>query len=101
MKDIDSAKIITVRISSDKQKQVLKRIMKETGCKQMSKALMKTAEGYARMCDLSHKQLEEIKRLHKDLQMYRKYTDVITRTSQAMQSIRRPSAKGTPDVPMD
>ena len=69
MKDIDSAKIISIRITSEKQKQILKRISKETGCKQMSKALMKTAEGYARMCELSRRQTEEIKRLHRELQI--------------------------------
>lgn len=89
MKDIDSAKIITVRISSEKQKQVLKRIVKETGCKQVSKALMKTAEGYSRMCELSQRQLEEIKQLRKEVQMYRKYADGIASYSRAMQSIHQ------------
>lgn len=92
MKDIDSAKIITIRISSEKQKQILKRISKDTGCKQMSKALMKTAEGYSRMCELTRRQLEEIKRLRKDLQQYRKFADAIASHSRAIQSIHRPPA---------
>lgn len=96
MKDIDSAKIISIRITSEKQKQILKRISKETGCKQMSKALMKTAEGYARMCELSRRQTEEIKRLHRELQQYRKYAETIANTSRAMQAIHQPPAKQNP-----
>lgn len=96
MKDIDSAKIISIRITSEKQKQILKRISKETGCKQMSKALMKTAEGYARMCELSRRQNEEIKRLHRELQQYRKYAETIANTSRAMQAIHQPPAKQNP-----
>lgn len=99
MKDIDSAKIITVRIATEKERQIVKSIVKETGCKQMSKALMKTAEGYVRLCDLSRRQMEEIKQLRKELQMYRKYADAIASTSRAMQSIHNPPPKETPVVP--
>lgn len=94
MKDIDSAKIISIRISSEKERQVLKRIAKETGCRQMSKALMKTAEGYERMCDLSRRQAEEIKRLHKELQMYRKYANLIANTCKAMQAVQEQPIMG-------
>ena len=88
MKDFDSAKTITIRISSKKEKEILKEIVKETGCKQVSKALMRTAEGYERMCKLVKSQMEENTALRAELNMYRKYADIIINTGKAMQTFK-------------
>jgi len=93
MKDINSAKIITVRITDEKDKQILQRIIKETGCNQMSRALMKTAEGYVRLCELSRKQIEENNRLRRELEMYRKYAEIVINTGKAMQSFKEQQKK--------
>ena len=93
MRDINSAKIITVRINDEKDKQILQRIIKETGCNQMSRALMKTAEGYVRLCDLSRKQIEENNRLRRELEMYRKYAEIVINTGKAMQSFKEQQKK--------
>ena len=93
MRDINSAKIITVRINDEKDKQILQRIIKETGCNQMSRALMKTAEGYVRLCELSRKQIEENNRLRRELEMYRKYAEIVINTGKAMQSFKEQQKK--------
>ena len=89
MKDINSARTITVRITSEEEKGVLKKIVTETGCKQISKALMKTAEGYVRLCELSRHQIDEINRLRKENEMYRNYAEIIVNTGKAMQTFKK------------
>lgn len=87
MKDVNTAKTITVRISTDEERKVLKRIISETGCKQVSKALLRTADGYCRMCDLVKSQLEEIKRLKKENQRLQNLANVIINTGMAMRTL--------------
>lgn len=86
MKDFNSARTITVRISTDEEREILQRIVRETGCKQVSKALLRTADGYCRMCELMKSQMEEIKRLKIENQRLHGLADIIVNTGLAMKN---------------
>ena len=86
MKDFNSARTITVRISTDEEREILQRIVRETGCKQVSKALLRTADGYCRMFELMKSQMEEIKRLKIENQRLHGLADIIVNTGLAMKN---------------
>ena len=96
MKDIDSARTLTVRITSQEERDALKTIVKETGCKQLSRALLRCAEGYVRLCDITQKQSAEIRRLSMENERLRRYAQIIASASVAMQAMEH-----TAEVPPD
>lgn len=93
MKDINTAKTITIRISTEEEKEILRRIVRETGCRQISKALLRTADGYGRMCELMKSQMEEIKRLKIENQRLQGLADIIINTGMAMKKPMKNSSE--------
>lgn len=92
MKDIDLARTLTVRITSQEERDALKTIVRETGCKQLSKALLRCAEGYVRLCDMTQKQSAEIRRLSLENERLRRYAQIIASASAAMQTMEQTTA---------
>ena len=86
MKDISSAKSLTVRNLTEEDKAVIKIIVKETDCKQVSRALLRTAHAYVRLCDVTRKQSEEIALLRKELEMYRQYAEIVRTAGETLKS---------------
>lgn len=85
MGNVNSAKNITIRIYTKEEREILKEVVRETGCKQISKALMKIAASFVRVCKQNKEQIAEIKRLNKENIKYRQFVEQIINASKELE----------------
>lgn len=72
MKNPDSMTALTVRLYSEEERQAIKTAMKETGCRQASRALIKMCMAFSRLAGLVKSQSAELKRLQAENSRLRK-----------------------------
>ena len=63
MEKSDILTALTVRIYNDEERQAIRTAMKETGCRQASRALIKMCMAFSRLADLVKSQSLELKKL--------------------------------------
>lgn len=77
MKNPESMTALTVRLYSEEERQAVKIAMKETGCRQASRALIKMCLAFSRLAGLVKSQSAELKRLQAENVRLRKCMAVI------------------------
>ena len=77
MKNPESMTALTVRLYNDEERQAIRTAMKETGCRQASRALIKMCTAFGRLAGLVKSQSVELKRLQTENQRLRKCLETI------------------------
>lgn len=80
-------KNVLIRDLTAEDNQTIQAVMRETGCYQASKALLRTAYAYLRLVAMSHRQTVRIKQLEAENRVLRQSTAAIVKAVRKIEKV--------------
>lgn len=87
MKDVDKASTLTIRVKTEEERECIRTAIRETGCRQASKALLRCCAAFQRLAGQCRSQQKTIERLRAENAKLKAFVATVTAASRQAEDL--------------